>query len=107
MKKSRGNELTRDLQQKMQQVGDQIKMARLRRNLSKGLICQRAMISSPTLDKVEKGDPTTSIGIYLRVLNALQLSGDILILAKDDELGRRLQDEKILTRSRASKQIMK
>lgn len=103
MKASKGNLLTRDLQSKLQRVGEQIKLARLRRDFSKELICQRAMITPPTLDKVEKGSPTVSIGIVLRVLNALQLSDDIISLAKDDELGTRLQNEKILTRSRASK----
>lgn len=104
MKDSRGKELTGSLIKLAQQVGLQIKLARLRRDFSKELICQRAMITSPTLDKVEKGSPTVSFGIYIRVLNALQLADDILCIAKDDELGRRLQDAGILTRKRASKQ---
>lgn len=103
MKYSRGKELTSTLTKIAQQVGIQIKMARLRRNFSKKLVCQRAMITSPTLDKVEEGNPTVSFGIYLRVLNALQLADDILSIAKDDELGRRLQDGEILTRRRASR----
>ena len=44
-----------------------------------------------------------SIGIYLRVLYALQLEDDILLLAKEDELGRRLQDLSLINRRRASK----
>ena len=44
-----------------------------------------------------------SIGIYLRVLYALQLEDDILHLAKDDELGRRLQDLSLINRRRAAK----
>ena len=44
-----------------------------------------------------------TIGIYLRVLYALQLEDDILLIAKDDELGRRLQDLSLINRRRASK----
>ena len=76
----------------MQIVGEQIKLARLRRNLSVAQVAERATCSSLTVSRIEKGAPTVAIGIYLRVLYALQLDDDILFLAKDDELGRALQD---------------
>jgi hypothetical protein len=44
-----------------------------------------------------------AIGIYLRVLYALQLDDDMLWLAKEDTLGRSLQDLSLKTRKRASK----
>lgn len=98
-----GTKLPRKLEQKMQIVGEQIKLARLRRNLSVAQIAERATCSPLTVSRVEKGAPTVSIGIYLRVLYALQLEDDILHLAKDDELGRRLQDLSLINRHRASK----
>ena len=76
----------------MQIVGEQIKLARLRRNLSIAQVAERATCSPLTVSRIEKGAPTVAIGIYLRVLYALQLDDDILSLAKDDELGRALQD---------------
>lgn len=42
-------------------------------------------------------------GIYLRVLYALQLDDDILWLAKEDKLGKALQDLSLKTREHASK----
>ena len=99
-----GTKLPRKLEQKMQIVGEQIKLARLRRNLSVAQIAERATCSPLTVSRVEKGAPTVSIGIYLRVLYALQLEDDILHLAKDDELGRRLQDLSLINRRRASKE---
>ena len=87
----------------MQIVGEQIKLARLRRNLSVAQIAERATCSPLTVSRIEKGSSTVSIGIYLRVLYALQLEEDILLLAKDDELGRRLQDLSLINRRRASK----
>ena len=87
----------------MQVVGEQIKLARLRRNLSVAQVAERATCSPLTVSRIEKGVPTVAIGIYLRVLYALQLDDDILSLAKDDELGRVLQDMNLPQRERASK----
>ena len=98
-----GTKLPRKLEQKMQTVGEQIKLARLRRNLSVAQVAERATCSPLTVSRIEKGVPTVAIGIYLRVLYALQLDGDILFLAKDDELGRALQDMNLPQRKRASK----
>lgn len=87
----------------MQLVGEQIKLARLRRNLSIAQVAERATCSELTVSRVEKGLPTVSIGIYLRVLYALQLDDDILWLAKEDTMGKNLQDLSLKQRERASK----
>ena len=102
-KSTMGTKLPRKLEQKMQVVGEQIKLARLRRNLSVAQVAERATCSPLTVSRIEKGAPTVAIGIYLRVLYALQLDDDILSLAKDDELGRVLQDMNLPQRERASK----
>ncbi|MBR5550584.1 MAG: helix-turn-helix domain-containing protein [Muribaculaceae bacterium] len=102
-KSTMGTKLPRKLEQKMQVVGEQIKLARLRRNLSVTQVAERATCSPLTVSRIEKGVPTVAIGIYLRVLYALQLDEDILYLAKDDELGRTLQDMNLPQRERASK----
>ncbi len=100
-----GTKLPRKLEQKMQIVGEQIKLARLRRNLSIAQIAERATCSPLTVARVEKGSPSVSIGIYARVLYALQLEDDLLRLAGEDELGRRLQDLSLTQRRRASKKV--
>ena len=102
-KSTMGTKLPRKLEQKMQVVGEQIRLARLRRNLSVAQVAERATCSPLTVSRIEKGAPTVAIGIYLRVLYALQLDDDILFLAKDDELGRTLQDMNLPQRERASK----
>ena len=56
-----------------------------------------------TVSRIEKGAPTVAIGIYLRVLYALQLDDDILLLAKEDAMGKALQDLNLKKRERASK----
>ncbi len=78
-----GTKLPRKLMQKMSIVGEQIKLARLRRNLSVAQIAERATCSPLTVSRIEKGASTVAIGIYLRVLYALQLDDNILWLLKD------------------------
>ena len=102
-KNTMGTKLPRKLEQKMQIVGEQIKLARLRRNLSIAQIAERATCSPLTVARVEKGSPSVSFGIYARVLYALQLEDDLLHIADEDELGRRLQDLSLTQRRRASK----
>jgi len=100
-----GTKLPRKLTAKMQIVGEQIKRARLRRNFTISQIADRATVSEITVSRVEKGLPTVSIGIYLRILYALQLDDDILWLAKQDEMGKAIQDLNLKERKRASKKV--
>ena len=102
-KSTMGTKLPRKLDQKMQIVGEQIRLARFRRNLSIAQIAERATCSPLTVSRIEKGTPTVAIGIYLRVLYALQLDDDILLLAKEDVIGKALQDLRLKKRERASK----
>ena len=88
----------------LEQMGEQIKLARLRRRLSVELVAERAGISRATLWNVEKGSPSVAIGIYAAVLHALgNMDNDFLLVAKDDELGRTLQDLELPVRRRAPK----
>lgn len=102
-KSTMATKLPRKLAEKLQIVGEQIRLARLRRNLSMAQVAERATCSELTLLRVEKGLPTVSIGIYLRVLYALQLDDDILLIAKEDPIGRSLQDLQLKRRERATK----
>ena len=100
-----GTKLPRKLEDKMKVVGEQIRLARLRRDLSIAQVAERATCSPVTISRVEKGAPTVAIGIYLRVLYALQLDDDILLLARKDEIGRGFQDLRLKQRERASKKM--
>ncbi len=104
-KSTMGTRLPRKLEEKMKIVGEQIKLARLRRNLSVAQVAERATCSPLTVARIEKGTPTVAIGIYLRVLYALQLEDDILLIAQQDALGRQLQDIALTNRKRASKKV--
>jgi transcriptional regulator with XRE-family HTH domain len=84
-------------------VGRNIKNARLRRSQSSESVAQRAGIARKTLYRVERGDPSVSLGIYARVLQALRLHSGLGLIAAGDALGRKLQDAKLETKSRAPK----
>jgi len=77
-------------------LGENIKLARLRRKLTAEQVSERAGISRSTLWQVEKGEPSVSMGIYLQVLFVLGLEKDLSQIALDDVFGRKLQDAELL-----------
>ena len=81
----------------MEQLGENIKLARKRRKLTTVQVAERANINRTTLYHIEKGKPNVSIGAYFNVLRVLGLHNDFLKLAADDPLGRKLQDMKLLS----------
>lgn len=88
-------------QRELESLGQRLRLARLRRRFSAETVCLRADISRPTLYKVEKGDPSVSMGIYVQVLRVLGLTEDLSFVAKEDKIGRRIQDESLPLRKRA------
>lgn len=90
-----------DTENILKTMGEQIKMARLRRKLSATLVAERAGISRSTLWKVENGNPSVAVGIYAAVLHAFNnMDKDLLKIAGDDELGRKLQDMDLMGKNK-------
>lgn len=83
-------------QKVLEQLGENIKLARKRRKLTAIQVAERAGISRNTLYLLEKGTSSVSIGALFNVLRVLNLQDDFLKLAADDELGRKLQDLNLL-----------
>ena len=85
------------------EFGESIKLARLRRKLSVEQVAERANVGRTTLWAIEKGSPNVALGFYAQVLFVLGLEKDLLKVAGDDSLGRKLQDAKLLVKERAPK----
>ena len=97
MKKAAYN-ITPGTEEVLKILGEQIKLARLRRNLTAELVAERAGISRASLWKVESGNPAVAMGIYAAVLHALgNMDKDLTLVCRDDELGRQLQDIELVT----------
>lgn len=73
-------------------LGERLRDARLRRELTTVLFAERLGVSRDTLNRLEKGDPNIAIGTYMKALRVLGLDQDIDEVAKDDVIGRKLQD---------------
>jgi transcriptional regulator with XRE-family HTH domain len=97
--------LTPRLRRLLGDLGNRIRLARLRRKHSAETVAQRAGITRKTLARVERGDGAVALGIYLRVLQALRLDQDLNLIAADDVLGRKLQDAGIEPKRRAPKRL--
>ena len=87
----------------LKELGENIKLARLRRKLSGEQVSERANTIRATLWQVEKGSPTVAMGTYCQILFVLGLEKDLLKIAEDDTLGRKLQDAELIIKERAPK----
>lgn len=86
----------------LRKLGNDINNARRRRRITLDLMAKRAGLSRSTIGKIEKGDPTTSIGGYASVLFVLGMEDRLsdLVDGANDALGRRLEDERLPKRIR-------
>lgn len=87
----------------LEQFGENIKLARLRRKLTVEQVAERAGVGRTTLWQVEKGAPNVTMAAYIQVLFVLGLEKEWLNIAEDDKLGRKLQDANLIVGSRAPK----
>ena len=87
----------------MESLGENLRLARLRRKLSAERVAERAGISRRTLVSIESGEPTVAMGNYFQVMRVLGLEQDFEFLARDDEMGRKLQDLEFTPKQRAPK----
>ena len=85
----------------VRELGDNIRLARLRRRLSAALVAERAGMSRPTLRAVERGEPSVTLGAVANVLHCLGLEKDLASVGRDDALGRKLVDLALETHGRA------
>lgn len=85
-------------QKVLEQLGENIKLARKRRGFTTIQVSERAALDRKTLYRIEKGDPKVTIGAYFNVLRVMGLQDDFLKLAKDDDFGRKLQDLQLLSK---------
>jgi transcriptional regulator with XRE-family HTH domain len=101
--KSKGTNYTQKQKNILITLGENIKLARLRRKLSIRSMAERAGIATSTLGNIEDGSPSVSLGSYLQVLSVLRLEDDLLLIADKDPMGRQIQDAGLTVKKRAPK----
>lgn len=84
----------------LQALGERLRLARLRRKLGVDITCERAGISRMTLYRAEAGNSAVAVGTVVRILSVLGLESDLNHIARDDKLGRLLQDNELKARRR-------
>lgn len=91
----------------LRKLGHDIKDARRRRRIAMAIVAQRASVSKPTLIRVERGDPSVSIGSYATVLFVMGMADRLADLAdpKNDPVGMQLEQEKLPKRIRGARKL--
>ena len=89
----------------LSKLGQDLSVARRRRQIPMALMAERAFISRMTLGRVERGDPSVSLGIYATILFVLGMTDRLADLAdpKTDRLGVMLGEEQLPKRVRLPK----
>ncbi len=59
-------------------LGEFVKIARKRRDISLRDMAARMMVSVPTVMNLEKGSPTVSLGIFMRALSVLDIGKNLV-----------------------------
>jgi len=81
--------------ERMRQLGMRLRTARRSRRMTETELAARTLTTRPTIRKLETGDPSVSVAVLVEVLQVLGLDADIDLIAKDDDLGRRLADARL------------
>ena len=90
--KSRKARLFPQQQKALEVLGENIRLAILRRRLNISIVAERTGLNRKTVQAISKGSPSVSIGHYAVVLSVVGLLSDLELVASDDEMGRKLQD---------------
>ncbi len=107
MRSSATDTLPRSARSALAKLGEDITVARKKRRISTVSMAERSFISRNTLYKLERGDPTVSIGIYATVLAILNLVDKLGNVAErsQDELGLDIDEDNLPEKIKLTKRI--
>ena len=93
------------IRRSLTKFGMDLALARRKRRLTSAMMCERLGVSKSTYVRVEKGDPTVSMGVYAMALFVLGFGDTFadLVDARRDEQGLLLDAERVPKRVRSRK----
>lgn len=102
MKKSSSHFMIDGVAELLQRVGENIKIARVRRRITIQELANRVHVDERTISRMEKGDPSVNFKNLLTVLMVLGIADSVTALAHpdSDEVGKALEIQKYPKRVR-------
>jgi DNA-binding XRE family transcriptional regulator len=89
------------------QLGEQLRMARKRRQWTIAELARKIGVSSPTIIALEKGEPTVSVGVLVSTLWTLGLETELRNLANPNDIeGIKLMNTRLPKKIRTSKRTL-
>lgn len=98
------NDLQPEQTELLAALGQRLRLARLRRQLTAQHVADKAGITRMTLYRLERGEPTVSLGNAIKVMGVLDLQGSFNGLGAGDSVGHELQDENLARRHPPARQ---
>jgi transcriptional regulator with XRE-family HTH domain len=87
-------------QRAIEQLGLSLALARRRRQVTAEQMAERAGMSRSTLRNLEAGDASVTMGAYVAVMQVLGMASELAKVCTEDQVGRDLQDAKLLKSGR-------
>jgi DNA-binding XRE family transcriptional regulator len=105
MRSTAADTLPPKIRRALQALGSNIQLARKKRGLTVAMMAERAGVAKSTYLKVEKGDPSVSMGIYVMTLFTLGFAESLASVADPsrDDQGLVLDMERVPKRIRPKK----
>ena len=79
----------------LQNLGENLRLARKRRKITAQMMAERANMSLVTLRAVERGQASVAMANYMAVIATLGFQDEMAKVGLEDELGRQLQDARL------------
>ena len=93
----------------LEKLGERLKLSRVRRNMTQKSLASAMFCTRQTVSKMERGDPSVSVGVFLTAAFCLQRLDEVedIFIMENDILGQHIDAMRHAERSKVREKIEK